>query len=330
MNSPMRGQTSRRNVESCMTRLSAGPDPIKIRFGGYQPERSVHTRAARLLGEALGKTLGDAIAFLLTPQITAAGHQAADLLSLTESGDLEMCYFASSYLAGRVPELGLLDMPFPGTDRARMWRRLDGDVGARIKAAVAARTGYVVLGFWDNGLRHISNGVRAIRYPSDCAGLSIRTLDNRFHQALFSALGFVPRYLDVKDLGPAVKDRTIDAQENPLTNLVNFDLHKTHRHVSLTGHFHGIALLLGNAQAIAGWPVDVREVVMAACAQATAEQRAFAAEEDAQCLSILQADGVEIATPEAIDLAAFKAAVAGVVASETAALDPGLLALWNA
>ncbi len=312
-----------------MARHNVGADPIKLRFGGYQPERSVHTRAARLLGETLSTTLGDVIDFKLTPQITEQGHQAADLLSLTESGDLDMCYFASSYLAGRVPELGLLDLPFPGSDRGRMWSRLDGEAGTRIKAAVAARTGYVVLGFWDNGLRHISNGVRAIRHPSDCAGLSIRTLDNRFHQALFSALGFTPRYLDVKDLGPAVKDRTIDAQENPLTNLVNFELHKTHRHVSLTGHFHGIALLLGNAQTIAGWPGVVREAVMTACAQATAAQRAFAAEEDAQCLALLQADGVEIALPEAIDLAAFKSAVAGVVARETAALDAGLLAAWS-
>lgn len=303
---------------------------IAIRFGGYQPERSVHTRAARLLGESLARTLGPRIEFQLTPEITRSGRQAADLLDMTEAGELELCYFASSYLTGRVPELGILDMPFPGTDRVRMWARLDGAAGQRLQEAVAARTGFSVLGFWDNGIRHISNGVRPIRHPRDCAGLSIRTLDNRFHQALFAALGFAPRYLDVKDLGAAVRAGTIDAQENPLTNLVNFDIHKTHRFVSLTGHFHGIALLLANAGALARMPHDARAAVLAACADATAAQRAFAAAEDEACMRLLQADGVVIVAPDRLDHPAFAAAVADVVARETASIDRDLLAAWSA
>lgn len=303
---------------------------IAIRFGGYQPERSVHTRAARAFGDALRRSQGDRVEFQLTAEITKAGRAAADLLAMTEAGELELCYFASSYLAGRIPEVGLLDLPFPGADRARMWALLDGEVGRRLCHAVAGRTGFLVLGFWDNGIRHISNRIRPIRHPRDCAGLSIRTLDNRFHQAMFAALGFVPRYLDVKDLGPAVRAHRIDAQENPLTNLVNFRLHETHRHISLTGHLHGFALLLANAAAIARLPEDVRANLLAACAEATAVQRADAAAEDEMCMRLLQAEGVEIVTPDEIDRPAFEAAVANIVAAETASMDRGLLASWSA
>ncbi len=302
---------------------------IALRFGGYQPERSVHTRAARELGNALATRLGDRVAFELTPQITTLGHSAADLLALTESGALEMCYFASSYLAARVPELGILDQPFAGADRDALWQRLDGEVGARIKAAVAQRTGYRVLAFWDNGVRHISNAVRPIRHPRDCAGLWIRTLDNAFHQSVFAALGFRPRFLDVKDLGEAVRTKAIDAQENPLTNLVNFDLHKTHRFVSLTGHFHGIALVLGNAAAISRLDEPTRTALDEAITHATQEQRRLAAAEDDDCMRLLHQDGVEVTMPEAIDLAAFRAAVAGIVERANAELDPDLLAAWQ-
>lgn len=301
-----------------------------LRFGGYQPERSVHTKAVRALGEALRARLGDGMAFDFTAQITETGRQAADLLSLTESGELDMCYFASSYLAARVPALGVLDLPFEGADRATIWRRLDGEAGRLIKMAVATSTGYELLGFWDNGVRHISNGVRAIRTPADCAGLSIRTLDNDFHKAIFAALGFVPRHIDVKDLGEAVRSRAIDAQENPLTNLVNFDLHKTHRHVSLTGQFFGIALLLANRAGLARWPAAQRAALDEAIVLATQTQRTLAAAEDDACLKLLRDDGVAVVMSDAIDLAAFRAAVAGVVAREASRIDPALIAAWRA
>ena len=326
---------------------------FQIRIGGYQPERSVHTRAVRTLervvaehagqgvaehagqgvaehaGHGAAERSGGALSIDFTPEIMTTGRAAADLLAMTESGTLEMCYFASSYLAGRVPALSVLDLPFPGTDRASIWRRLDGEAGRLIQAAVVASTGYEVLAFWDNGIRHVSNSVRALKTPADCAGLSIRTLDNAFHQSLFSAIGFSPRFIDVKDLAGEVRAKTIDAQENPLTNLINFDIHKTHRHVSLLGQFFGIALLLGNRAALARLAPADRATLDAAVDAATADQRRFAADEDAACLALLQADGVSIVMPDAIDFPAFKTAVAPVVSVETARLDPALLAAWK-
>ena len=306
-----------------------------IRFGGYQPERSVHSRGARVFCSALGQQLGPGADIQFTANIAATGRPVSDLLTLTQSGELDMCYFASSYLAAKVPELTILDLPFESgafesSGRERVWSLLDGAVGARIKAAVAARTGYQVLGFWDNGIRHISNGVRPIRSPADCTGLSIRTLDNSFHQAIFAALGFVPRFIDVKDLGAAVVGRTIDAQENPLTNMINFDIHKTHKHVTLLGQFFGVALLLANRAAAQRWPVATRTAVEQAAAQATQAQRRYAAEEDDSCMALLKAASVAIVPARDIDLPAFKAAVAGVVEREAAMLDPELLALWRA
>ena len=303
---------------------------VTLEVGGYQPERSVHTRAVRVLGEALQRVAGPAVELNFTPEIMATGRAAADLLSMTEAGELDACYFASSYLVSRVPELGVLDLPFEGGDRAAIWRRLDGGAGAIIRDAVAARTGFRVLGFWDNGIRHVSNCVRPIRHPRDCNGLSIRTLDNAFHQAMFAALGFAPRFIDVKDLAQAVATRAIDAQENPLTNIVNFKIHETHRHVTLLGQFFGVALVLANARAVERWPEDVRRNVEAAVAAATTAQRQFAAAEDAACLATLEADGVAIVPLHDVDLPAFKSAVADVVAREAARWTHALLRLWRA
>jgi TRAP-type transport system periplasmic protein len=294
-----------------------------LRCGGYQGEDSVHTRALRVLEAEIGRAGG--VEVEVTPNITAQGRKASDLLTLVESGDLDLCYFSSSYLAGRVPSLRVLDLPFLVTDRERAYRALDGDLGNRLAEDIRGATGFRVLAFWDNGFRHFSNRLRPIRHPRDCAGMKIRTLDNALHQQVFRALGFEPVTIDVKDMPAAIASGAVDAQENPLTNTLNFGLHRTHRHISMTSHFFGVALVLANRANFDGWPADTRQLVGKAVANATRAQRGFAAREDVDCLARLQADGCEIVIADGIDRPAFEAAVADIRETEIARLDPALL-----
>jgi TRAP-type transport system periplasmic protein len=292
-----------------------------LRLGGYQPEASVHTQALRAFASALRARLGAAFSLEIVADVTQQGRRAADLPAMVEAGELDACYFASSYLAGRVPALGALDMPFPATDREELYRQLDGELGARLATEVNARTGYRLLGLWDNGFRHITNRLRPIRHPDDCTGMRLRTLDNTLHQEIFAALGFEPIFLDVKDLPDAVARHLVDAQENPLTNLVNFALYRMHRYVSLTSHFFGVTLLLVNRGRLEALSPEIGLAVRGAADEATRGQRALAAAEDARCLALLRADGVEVLPAEAIDLAAFSARVAPIVARERERLD---------
>jgi TRAP-type C4-dicarboxylate transport system substrate-binding protein len=126
---------------------------------------------------------------------------------------------------------------------------------------------------------------------------------------VLAAIGFTPVVIDVKDLAHAVASHAVDAQENPLTNTVNFGLHATHGHLSLTAHLHGVALLLANRAWFEALAPARRAGVLAAAADATAAQRQWAIDEDALCLERLRAAGVAIVPPEAIDFAAFRALV---------------------
>lgn len=278
-----------------------------MHFAGYQPARSVHTRALHVLREcAQGH-----VAITVTDNIAERGRKAAELLSMLASGELDGCYFASSYLAERVPALGVFDAPFQAGARDDTFKALDGEQGATLADHVARATGYRVLGFWDNGIRHISNALHPIRTPADCMGLRLRTLGNAQHQAAFRRLGFQPMFIDPADLPRAIAERRVDAQENPLTNMVNFGVHLHHRFVSLTGHLLGIALLLVNRARFDALPAEVQTTLADAASNATARQRALAADEDAACMKVLADAGVAVIDPNAIDLAAFRATVMG-------------------
>lgn len=300
--------------------------PITIRFGGYQPANSIHTKAADIFGNALSSRLGNAIRFELNHDITTAGHNAADLLCMVENGDLTLCYFSSSYLAGRVPAFALLDLPFMIKNRQQAYALLDGSFGQRLADQLSAHSGFSILGFWDNGFRHLSNRLRPIRIPADCQGLRLRTLFSAMHRRVFQCLGFEPVALDVKALVPAVRSGTVDAQENPLTNFYHFGIHAYHRYLTLSGHFFGVALFLCHQATYAAWPDDVRQAVHWAAAEATTAQRRLAAAEDDEVLARLQPDQHAIVHLTAAERAQFVEAVTPLLEEQRNAFGDGLFA----
>lgn len=295
-----------------------------MRLAGYQGETSILTAALRHLAGAL-RSAGAGLVTELEIDVTRSGERATDLLASIEEGQRQLAYLTSGYLSARVPELAVLDLPFSVADRAEALRSLDGEAGALLREAVARRTGLHVLGFWDNGFRHVSNAVRPLRTLADCEGLVIRTVDSEPHRALLNALGFRAVSTDVKDLVHAVQTGAVDAQENPLTNLLGFELWRQHRHVSLTGHLFGVLLVLCPRAWFDSLSPRRRGAVQRAVSEATALQRQLAASEDETALGRLRQHGVQVLAADQIDRDAMAAAAATVSARQRQALPAPLL-----
>lgn len=296
-----------------------------IRMGGYQRPVSVHNRAAYVLGETLTEKTGGGVSLTLIEDVTKLDRNSLDLFDMVEGNELDMCYFTSSYLVHRVPNLAVFDLPFSIESRAKLYELLDDGLGDEIRADVERRTGFTVLGYWDNGFRHLTNRVRPIRTPADCQGLSIRTMNSFVHQEIFRSLGFQPDFIDMKDFPTAIRTEVVDAQENALTNTVNFAVHETHRFLTMTGHFCSVSLVLANAERYAAWPLDARDAFETAMREATAAQRRFAYEEDERCRPILAAADVELIDADEFDRPAFVAATAGVTKATADNVDDSIM-----
>ena len=292
--------------------------PIPIDFGGYQPPSSIHNKAAEVFGRRLADRLGDEVRLSLDGNIIESGHKAADLLTMVEDGTLTLCYFSTSYLAERVPEFALFDLPFLIKNRDQAYGAQDGPLGQILADKLVACSGFKLLGLWDNGFRHFTNRLRPIHEPADCKGMRIRTLFSDLHGEVFRRLGFEPVALDVKDLLAGVKDGTIDAQENPLTNTYNFGVHDHHRHITLSSHFFGATGLLCHNESYLSWPVHVRQAVDEAASEATVHQRRLAAAEDARMLPFLEAGETEIVRLNDAERALFVDAVVPIIDDQRA------------
>ncbi|MEY2621016.1 MAG: hypothetical protein RIT26_836 [Pseudomonadota bacterium] len=288
---------------------------MTVLAAGYQGDASILTQAMHELAEGLRPLGGRWHDLSWQANVTARGETAASLFESVECNRRQLCYMASGYLSHRVPELQVLDLPFAHPERQALFDTLDGEGGARLSASIAQRSGYVCLGFWDNGQRHISNSVRPIINRDDAKGMAIRTLDSALYRASLDAMGFTALTCDVKDLVPWVRQGMVQAQENPLTNYLGFELWQDHPHVSLTGHFWGALLLLCPAQWYDTLSLSERDQLRAAAAHATGVQRRLAAHEDARALARLSGLGVQVVPAGQIDLAGFQASVQGVFSS---------------
>ena len=288
-------------------------DPITIRMGGYGPPTTSFSRALTLIGDTLAQQFPDRVSIKYVWNIMDFGYRAEEILWLVEDGVLTLGYQSSSYLTDRVPELGFVDLPFLFDRRDAARAAIDGALGRFLAAKIEQRVNYRILGWFENGFRHISNRLRPIHTPADLNGMRIRVLPSEVQARTFELLGAVPVRCDLTEAIAGIKAGTLDAQENPFANTVTYGVHKFHRYHTVTNHFYISRPIFLHRPSFDAWPADLREAMREAISRAVAFQRDLAIEEDAQARAAILAEGCEIGELTATEHAQFRAAVAPLI-----------------
>jgi tripartite ATP-independent transporter DctP family solute receptor len=283
--------------------------PIQIRMGGYGPPTTSFSRALKFIGEELQGQFGDRLDIKYVWNIMDLGYRAEDILWLVQHGLLTLGYQSSSYLTDSVPELGFVDLPFLFASNAQARAAMDGELGAFLTRKTEERIGFRVLGWFENGFRHISNRLRPVHRPADLKGMKIRVLPSEVQKRTFELLGAVPMPMDLTEAIAMVKAGTLDAQENPLANTVTYGVHNFHKFHTLTYHFYISRPVFLHRASLDAWPDDLRRAMQNAVTEAVAFQRRLAVEEHEASRKIIEQAGCEIVDLSPQEHAAFVAAV---------------------
>ena len=206
-------------------------------IGGYQGSASLHTKSIEYFISEISNNF--VIDFKM--DVTTDGDKASSLIEKTQQGEIHVSYLLSSYFEEILPEIKILDLPYLFNNRNEAYNSLKSDFCDYIDIKLKDKN-LKLLGFWDNGIRHISSKIKLIKNLSDCRGQIIRTTPSPLHIEIFRKLGFKPKPLDVRDFKIAIEKNDIDAQENPLTNYWNFGVYKKQEFVTLTSHVFGFCL----------------------------------------------------------------------------------------
>jgi TRAP-type C4-dicarboxylate transport system substrate-binding protein len=284
-------------------------NPIHIRMGGYGPPTTGFSRSLKFIGDRLQKEFGDRIVVNYCWNIMDFGYKAEEIWWLVESGVLTLGYQSSSYLTDRVPELSVVDLPFLFRDNDHARAAMDGALGRRLAEAMERECNYRILGWYENGFRHISNRVRTVRTPADLKDVHIRVLPSQIQKRTFELLGARPEIMDLTDAIRMIKAGEIDAQENPLTNTVTYGVHKFHRFHTISNHFYISRPIFLHRPTFDAWPADLKEAMRRAVTESVAFQRDLHEQEEEESEAAIRAQGCEIVELDLTQHKAFAAAV---------------------
>ncbi len=205
-----------------------------------------------------------------------ANAQLGDDVRATESvrmGSLEMVATSASPLAGLLPQLMALDLPFLFPNEKAADAVLDGAVGQKLAADLEPK-GLKILAYYENGFRELTNSAREVKSPEDLKGLKIRTMENPIHLAAWKALGANPTPMPFSEVFTAMQQKTIDGQENPIPTIYLQKFYEVQKYVTLTGHVYGPHILLINKKLFDSFPAEDQKVMLEAAKESALFQRA--------------------------------------------------------
>ena len=236
--------------------------------------------------------------------------QLGDDVRATEAvrmGTLEMVATSASPLTGLVPEFNVFDLPFIITSNKAADAVFDGPVGAKLAKLLESK-GFILLAYYENGFRDVTNSVRAIKSPEDVKGLKIRTMQNPIHLAAWRALGANPTPMPFSEVFTAMQQNVIDGQENPIPTIYLSRYYEVQKYVTLSQHVYGPHILLINKKLFESFPQNDQKIMRAAALESAKFQRSLNRKMATDYIAELKKSGmtVTVLTPEA--LAEFKKA----------------------
>jgi TRAP-type transport system periplasmic protein len=286
--------------------LAAQAQAVKITLGhGAAPGNPRHEASVKFAEVLKAKTNGR-IEVQVAPS-AQLGDDAAMVTAL-RTGALDMSANSQGAVANAVPEYNAFGMPFLFATPAAAFKLLDGPLGKEL-ADRSAEKGMVLLGTWDNGIRHMTNSKRPISKVEDMKGLKMRVPPDATLVDIMKSVGAEAQQIRFAELYVALQQGVVDGQENPLVNIHASKLYEVQKHLALTSHQFQMTPLLMSKRTWDRLSDADKKAVQEAASEATALQRKLSQEADDRLLADLKSKGVQVTTP---DRAAFEKATSEV------------------
>lgn len=286
--------------------LAAPAQAVDIKLGHVlAPSHSWHKAAEGFAAEVKEKTDGR-VNFVLYPSGQLGNEKT--MVEGLQIGSQGAAIIGSGSLQPVEPKFGIVELPYTWKDAQQAYAAYDGELGAAL-AKLAAAKNLVILSWWENGFRHLTNNRGPINSPADLKGLKTRVTPDKMRLDTFTALGANPAPLAFGELYSALQQKVFDAQENPLSIIYTSSFFEVQQYLSLTGHVWGPASLIVAKHTWNRISPEDQKVVQAAADKWRDEQRKMITEGDAEYVARLKEKGMQV---NEVDKAPFIAAVAPV------------------
>ena len=281
---------------------------------------SWHKAAEGFAAEVKDKTAGR-VNFILFPSGQLGNEKT--MLEGIQIGSIGAAIIGSGSLQPVDARFGVVELPYTWKTAAQAYKAYDGELGAALEKIGDAK-GLVLLSWWENGYRHMTNNRGPINAVADLKGLKTRVTPDKMRLDTFTVLGANPAPLAFGELYSALQQKVFDAQENPLSIIYTSSFFEVQKYLSLTGHVWSPASLVISKAVWSKISPEDQKVIKAAADHWRDEQRRMISESDKDYIAQLKEKGMLI---NEVDKAPFAAAVAPVWVTYEATFGPELMGL---
>lgn len=214
-----------------------------------------------------------------TIDIYPAGQLGVDreLMESLQIGNIDLTVITASDINQFVQEMAVQDLPYLFLSWEHVEAFLNSDAASELYKLTDS-VGMSTLSFMPRGFRHVASNIKPIYEPADIEGLKIRVAESEVYLDTFNALGTNAQAMAWGEVFTALQQGTIDAHENTLITIRDYNMNEVQKYVSETGHFFAFAALQMNTNLLNGMDEADQEIFRTAALEAAlesgAEQRA--------------------------------------------------------
>ena len=261
---------------------------IRFKMGLVDPENSNYGMGAKRISQEVSNATSGKIII----DVFGSGQlgNERDMYEGAQLGTVDIATIANPVLTSFIPEIAILDQPFLFETEEQAHNVIDGKLGDLI-AEKALEQGIHIVGWMESGFRNCFS-IRPLKNLSDFKNLKIRTMENATQIAVFESFGAIPTPMPATEQYTALQQRTIDAGENAIANVLVNKYYEVVKNITLTRHqFVFIAIGLSDK----AWnriPDELKPVFVEAVKEGANYQRALLSEANAEAEAELKEIGV--------------------------------------
>lgn len=174
---------------------------------------------------------------------------AKEMVEQTAIEAIQACLVSQGSLDKYDIRYALVTAPYVYSGYEQAYAVVDGPFAEWVSDGVLESKGLHNVGPWDYGFRCLTNSKREVKTPEDAKGLKIRTPSEVQKVACFEAMGADVQQVAFSELITALKQGTVDGQENPLSTIYNNSMWEANqKYLSLTRHtWEAVNLTVSNS-----------------------------------------------------------------------------------
>lgn len=217
-----------------------------------------------------------------------------ELVEGVQANEIQMAECSQSVYASFTDELISVGLPFLFKNRQAGYAFFDSEVGDQIADVIADQTGVRIVGYFENGIRQLTNSKRPVTSPDDMKGLKIRVMESPLYIEMFTEMGANPSPMAFSELYTALQQGTVDGQDNPWTIVSTNAFYEVQAYATDLSHTFDITCFAINDEFYQSLPDDLREVVDKAADAAVETNRTLSIELENEYIATIEGGGCQI------------------------------------